>query len=700
MVPRIILLFMVLSLIPLEGIPSSYYEESKKKEILNAFEKNTEEEEAAYFLMEHINSYDLSNIPSKDLIEHIRYFVKTKEVMPWGKKLPKDVLYNFVLFHRVAQEPFEPYRAKLFKELAPIVSNFHNIKDASLAVKRWLASKVYYASTSSWDIGPMSLLKRGIGRCEELSILYISALRSVAIPSRHVWIPAWRHADGNHGWIEIYGEDGKWHLIDSDPLDTNFDSPWFLPYIRQVPTVFTLSPDKSLCTKVYKGFEKETLCLETSRYAKVSRIRMESRLKSGEALVTFLIFNGGRLRPVLSKKILPGKPTEIELTPGGYVLEVKPNHSEAFMECINISGDQTLIIRDHKTNHFFKCFLPSPSPGNKEIQKGEEKAYPELQESLKKLILLWTKSEKDYPLNFFYGLGFLAFPFKIFFDSLSEEEKSLLSSLIPMLDPKALVVLEDFNIIREHLRHLQKVRQERAKEGLIYSDEIFLRYLINPQVSDYRPPFWNSKEVYESLGLSGKSLDSIKASIEALADEIRIANDSILFPDWNPLEILKNRLANSKESRLFALASSLRAFGIPSVFDEVERHVRFYNGKEWLTLKEEKPLFASRLKLSFFDGSGKCFEPSAFSYGVNFSITKLYDEPKGARVFVRKPSLIWLKDECGYLFELFEGSYELVWGYRAEKASYVERNLIKLAPGETKTLKVIIPKDIKKLLTF
>ncbi len=48
----------------------------------------------------------------------------------------------------------------------------------------------------------------GIGRCEELTVFFMDALRSVGIPCRQAYTPWWLTVDSNHAWPEVWTPEG------------------------------------------------------------------------------------------------------------------------------------------------------------------------------------------------------------------------------------------------------------------------------------------------------------------------------------------------------------------------------------------------------------------------------------------------------------------------------------------------------------
>ena len=56
---------------------------------------------------------------------------------------------------------------------------------------RWCAEEATYRSTDGRTSSPLEVYQRGYGRCGEESTLLVTALRSVGIAARQVYVPWW-----------------------------------------------------------------------------------------------------------------------------------------------------------------------------------------------------------------------------------------------------------------------------------------------------------------------------------------------------------------------------------------------------------------------------------------------------------------------------------------------------------------------------
>ncbi len=179
----------------------------------------------AKFILENCSYNDLAALSKEYLLTNIKYAMKTKEFI-YTKEYDEKIFKHFVLPHRISQEPLEDWRERFYTELYPIVKDVKTIEEAALLLEFWTFEQMTFKSTHRKDQGPITTLKRGVGRCEEMMIIYIAALRSVGIPARSASVPMWNFTNNNHAWTEIYTKDG-WKFLESGSPAKSVSKTWF-----------------------------------------------------------------------------------------------------------------------------------------------------------------------------------------------------------------------------------------------------------------------------------------------------------------------------------------------------------------------------------------------------------------------------------------------------------------------------------------
>ena len=186
---------------------------------------NNKEQKALAFLNASMPQCDLVDYSEDYFLKNIQTSFKAKKELPWGKRVPEREFKHFVLPIRVNNENLDDFRMAYYEELRDRVKDL-SMYDAVLEVNHWCHEKVNYKGSDSRTSSPMATIKTSWGRCGEESTLLVSALRTVCIPARQVYVPRWAHCDDNHAWVEAW-VDGQWHFLGACEPEPVLDLGWF-----------------------------------------------------------------------------------------------------------------------------------------------------------------------------------------------------------------------------------------------------------------------------------------------------------------------------------------------------------------------------------------------------------------------------------------------------------------------------------------
>lgn len=165
------------------------------------------------FLLERSPRSDQREPGYSILLENTELALLTRDSMPWGNCIPDSVFLRYVLPARVSQEPLVRWRPVFIEHVLPLVRGVTDIEEAVLIISDWSDSLTDYRPTQLRDQSPLVTWSSGIGRCEELTVFFMDALRSVGIPCRQVYTPWWLTVDGNHAWPEVWTPEG-WKCLE------------------------------------------------------------------------------------------------------------------------------------------------------------------------------------------------------------------------------------------------------------------------------------------------------------------------------------------------------------------------------------------------------------------------------------------------------------------------------------------------------
>jgi len=195
--------------------------------------------EGMAFLIAYMPLADRVSVTSDFLLEHVEYAYRAREHFPWGKDVPKEIFLNDVLPFRASLEPLEPWRKDFYTRLLPVVEECRTASDAAVKVNYWVKEQADYKPDQLRTEGPYEVLKRGFGRCGELSVLYVAACRSVGIPARVTFAPRWSTKDGNHQWVEVW--DGQWFFTGAGEPKRSLNKAWFVEEAAETAKVYAKS---------------------------------------------------------------------------------------------------------------------------------------------------------------------------------------------------------------------------------------------------------------------------------------------------------------------------------------------------------------------------------------------------------------------------------------------------------------------------
>ena len=262
------------------------------------------EQEAFAFLDASMLLCDRADYSQDYFMRNIQISFKAKDELPWGKHVPKREFKHFVLPVRVNNENLDDFRMAYYDELRDRVKDM-SMYDAVLEVNHWCHEKVNYKGSDSRTSAPMATIKTSWGRCGEESTLLVSALRTVCIPARQVYVPRWAHCDDNHAWVEAW-VDGKWHFLGACEPEPVLDLGWFnAPASRALLVHTRVFGDYDGPEEVISKTKNYTEINVVDNYAETSKLNVKVVDTEGDAVpdarVDFKIYNYSEYHTVATK---------------------------------------------------------------------------------------------------------------------------------------------------------------------------------------------------------------------------------------------------------------------------------------------------------------------------------------------------------------------------------------------------------------
>ncbi|MCE5313699.1 MAG: transglutaminase domain-containing protein [Armatimonadota bacterium] len=142
-------------------------------------------------MISRMPNYDLANITSKMLLDHIECVFETNERVPWRLKTDSKLFLDYVLPYRAAYECLENSRRDFTEMYLPKVSNCYWVRDAvtkAITALNITVHKNVLESAFPYDYAALSGLKynqRKVGNnCRGRSLRAVMVMRAIGIPAR------------------------------------------------------------------------------------------------------------------------------------------------------------------------------------------------------------------------------------------------------------------------------------------------------------------------------------------------------------------------------------------------------------------------------------------------------------------------------------------------------------------------------------
>ncbi len=293
------------------------------------------EHDAAQWILAWLPDSDLASMDLMLLQEHVTLSCRAYRESPWRDSLPRETWLHFVVPHRVSQEPLQPWRRLMAEELATVIAPYDDMEEAALAVNRWCRQQATYTPTSGRDMGPLTTMKRGLGRCEEEMILTVCAMRAAGIPARTCSTPYWTFTDDNHAWVEVWAN-GGWYYAESCDDRRCLNDSWFSGAASRAGFVdsegygeFDPSPEP-----LYRAENGVTVVNSTGVYT--NPFRVSARVAGHPDTPVYVnVLNYGTLRAIA--KVPTGG--ELVLGPGSFALTAEAPEDPAGLLLRVITGE-------------------------------------------------------------------------------------------------------------------------------------------------------------------------------------------------------------------------------------------------------------------------------------------------------------------------------------------------------------------------
>lgn len=654
------------------------------------------------FLLSSMPDVDLVNLKSDDFISYCDALDKNLQRVSWRKKINDFLFQYYILPHRVSQEPLENFTALYADTLYNLVEDVKDMRDAVLRINEWVFTQMKYEPTARWDQNAIITIRRGFGRCEEMAILCIKALRAVSIPARKVYSPWWPFTNSNHAWVEVW-IDGKWYSIGGGE-PTDLDNAWFfIPSKRAAIVKGVVYGEMEAGEEiVYKKEEGFTIINTTPNYSDITDlfIRVRENDQPVESVsVSICVYNYSSIPPVGIKKtdkygfvtFIVGK-TDLFVYASkdsliGYELW-KPSSKESDTVMIEIAKkeipDTSFWIYTRRIEKEKKKPKYKPNRDSLNLLQKQHLCRVNIVDSS----LVSVLSKRDQKLiKIFYNAKGGAKSLLAFYKGLSDTLKEVFIDYYYSLHAKDIVTLDTTGLTEELLTVLKS--KELADTSI--PDSILEDYLLSDRILFEQIGPWRKRIQSEFLhfrkGKHTKTVDAIFLWVERNIDKIE--EKGYFGPMKNPKDVYNAKSGTDTERYIF-IVGVLRSIGIPARVKWSYDALEFWD-KEWREKRfEEKKEEGKRvwISLKFEDNGTDVTKKQRYYY--DYSITRFKEYPKrlDPPVDTSKGNIIVTLDE--------EPAYTITGWRNGYGDTYVRiKRVIPQADTGRVVIKTGIPEEVK-----
>ena len=554
-----------------------------------------EEEEACKFLYAYMPIGDVTDYDLSFWLNNIRYTLRARAEMPWGKSVPEREFRHFVMPVRVNNENLDHSRQVFYEELADRVKGL-SLYDAVLEVNHWCHEKAIYTPSDSRTSSPLATVKTAYGRCGEESTFLVAALRSVGIPARQVYTPRWAHTDDNHAWVEAW-VDGKWYFLGACEPEPVLNLGWF-----NAPA----SRGMLMHTKVFGRYNgPEEVMSVTPCYTEINVIENYAPCTPATVTVTdeqgkavagaqvdFKIYNYAEYCTVASKVTDKQGQTNLTAGLGDMLVWATDGKKFGFGKLSFREGNQLTVVLDKQAGEVNEQDLDivPPTESNKPVsvtpeQRAENTRRMAEEDSIRNAYTsTFPDAEQANTIAKVLGLESKKFTPLLLASRGNHEE--LIASFETLEQDKRNIALRLLQEVSDKdLRDIpQEVFTAHVNETPEATHPLFDRYVLNPRISN------EMLCAYKAFLREELSKEVDTAAVQANPDVLtqwcnrHIALHDELNPQSipvTPIGVWKARCADRHSRDIFYVAA-LRSLNIPARIDEVTGKAQYANKSgEW-----------------------------------------------------------------------------------------------------------------------
>lgn len=569
---------------------------------------------------------DTASVGLESMLDFVRHALYLREHSVFSWELSEDIFLHFVFYPRINSENITPCRQFFYHMISPRIAGM-NEEMAILEVNRWCAEQVTYQASNPRTESPVTAYYSGIGRCGEESTFTVTALRSVGIPARQIYVPYWAHCDDNHAWVEAYAN-GKWYFLGACEPEPILNRGWFTDASSRAPLIcyrrfFDFAGGEMAGEQCIDQNGRCLLYNVIDHYAPASDLTVKVLDESGKAVqgakVIYSVVNMAAFSQIASLQTDENGLATIHIGKASVHIETWYGCQCAFADLSSVKDCKIVLVLK---NHFMipgilasDYYVPPAVPVNKTVLTALQQA--ENNEVLRHSARVRTERIESYFLPEYQKLdegwqrilrlaaGNAAEIYSLITGT-PEEERSLYKDMLLSMEEK------DYRdtsaaLLRDHMERAAAFRDRPH-----FTEEILCPRICNEMLECWRAPI--------SDAFTDEEKNSFLQDPAGLMDYICTKYTDGGLRYYSTLSVQPTatlRLGHTDEKgRKLLFVAILRTLGMPARINPTDSCAEYFRDGCYHRVGSSAPLATCTLRLSAKDGQ-------RLVYASNYSISRL-----------------------------------------------------------------------------
>lgn len=177
---------------------------------------------------------DIHTVSATYLLENIDLAYKVWKEKPWCSHVNFNQFCEYLLPHRIYDEPLQAWRKQLYDELSKITDTVKQKSDPKAvcrAINSYIAKDFTFLTEFEGYPFPciMDMWNYKVGTCSHRYYIVTAAMRSVGLPVKIDMTPQWNDYPGSHSWMVLLDKNGQNIPFNGGEQEIHFSDSNYVP---------------------------------------------------------------------------------------------------------------------------------------------------------------------------------------------------------------------------------------------------------------------------------------------------------------------------------------------------------------------------------------------------------------------------------------------------------------------------------------